>query len=122
MATRRRGARGGGPVPPTGVRASEGARVLPAATPPAQQGPSQAERLRQAMTPSRPGRIRFPDQINVDFFREAFAELRKVNWPTREQALRLTVLVIAVSVLVGMILGGIDYIFEKIFEFILGAG
>jgi preprotein translocase subunit SecE len=75
------------------------------------------------MTPSRPagGRL-LQERLNVTFFQEAVSELRKVHWPTREQARNLTMLVIGVSLAVGMILGAMDYVFEKIFEFVLRAG
>lgn len=52
-----------------------------------------------------------PKRDPVRFFRETFAELRKVTWPTRQEAVRLTVMVIIVSAVVGMLLGAIDYLF-----------
>ena len=77
--------------------------------------------MRQMMTPSRPGSGRLlQERLNLTFFQEAVAELRKVHWPTREQTRTLTLLVIAVSIAVGLLLGGIDLAFEKIFEAILG--
>ncbi|MBI2724306.1 MAG: preprotein translocase subunit SecE [Chloroflexi bacterium] len=42
------------------------------------------------------------------FVRDIFSELRKVTWPTREETLRLTVAVLAVSITIGMLLGGVD--------------
>ena len=44
----------------------------------------------------------------VQFLRECRTELRKVVWPTRQEATRLTLVVIAVSVVTGAILGGFD--------------
>jgi len=45
------------------------------------------------------------------------SELRKVVWPTRQETLYLTVVVIIVSVTVGLFLGGVDlglsWIMEK---------
>jgi preprotein translocase subunit SecE len=52
--------------------------------------------------------------------RDTRSELRKVVWPTREQAARLTGVVIAVSVAVGLVMGGLDYVFKWLFELILG--
>jgi preprotein translocase subunit SecE len=40
----------------------------------------------------------------VGYFRESAAELRKVNWPTRREAIQLTWLVIVVMIVVGLIL------------------
>ncbi len=49
-------------------------------------------------------------------FRETVAELRRVGWPSREQATRLTLLVIVISVSVGIILGVIDMAFGQLFR------
>jgi preprotein translocase subunit SecE len=48
------------------------------------------------------------------FLRETYDELTKVVWPTRNEVIRLTVVVIAISVLIGLYIGGLDYIFTKI--------
>lgn len=48
----------------------------------------------------------------IEFFREARGELIKVTWPTRQEVLRDTLIVIAVSVVVAVFLGGLDYIFS----------
>ncbi|MDO8618906.1 MAG: preprotein translocase subunit SecE [Candidatus Daviesbacteria bacterium] len=46
----------------------------------------------------------------LNFFYEARDEVNKIVWPSREQTVRYTVLVIIVTVAVGVILGGLDYI------------
>lgn len=46
------------------------------------------------------------------FFKEVRTELKKVAWPTRDQTLRYTLVVIGVSVAVAIFLGGLDYVFE----------
>jgi preprotein translocase SecE subunit len=48
------------------------------------------------------------------FFVEAYQELKKVNWPTPEQARNLTVLVLAVSFVVGLYIAFFDIIFGAI--------
>ena len=48
-------------------------------------------------------------------FVEVVAELRKAHWPTRQEAVRLSVLVLAVSIVVGLILGGLDLAFTQLF-------
>ena len=53
------------------------------------------------------------------FLGEVRAELRKVVWPTRREAATLTGLVILLSFVVGLILGGIDYVFAEIFRAVL---
>jgi preprotein translocase subunit SecE len=49
------------------------------------------------------------------FFSEVVAELRKAHWPTREEALRLSILVLIVCGVVGAILGVLDLAFTRLF-------
>jgi preprotein translocase subunit SecE len=51
------------------------------------------------------------DNAIVRTVRETRSELRKVVWPTREETLRLTVVVITISVIIGIILFSADSIF-----------
>lgn len=55
----------------------------------------------------------------LGFFKEAVAEFRKVQWPTRKQTVRLTVMVIAASILVGLFISGADYLFTEVIELLL---
>lgn len=55
----------------------------------------------------------------IIFLKEVKTELSKVVWPTRPQILKLTMVVIGVSVATGIFLGGIDYILTKVMEVIL---
>jgi len=49
------------------------------------------------------------------------AELRKAHWPTKQEALRLSLLVLIVCAIVGAILGALDYGFYRLFaDLILG--
>jgi len=57
----------------------------------------------------------------TQFLGEVRSELRKVVWPTRREAANLTVLVIAISVAMGVLLGTIDFLFSQLFRFIVGA-
>lgn len=45
------------------------------------------------------------------FLLEARQELRHVNWPTRQEAVRLTTVVIVLSLAVAVFLGAFDYLF-----------
>jgi preprotein translocase subunit SecE len=54
------------------------------------------------------------------FFQETVGELRKVSWPTRQEAIRLTEIVIIVIFIMAAILGGLDWIYAKVFGVILG--
>ncbi len=53
------------------------------------------------------------------FFRETFGELRRVVWPTRKQATRLTIIVVVISMFVGVLLGVVDLVFGRIFSFLV---
>ena len=48
------------------------------------------------------------------FLKEVQAELKKVTWPTQEQALRLTGIVVGVSLVVGLYIGVLDYALTEI--------
>jgi preprotein translocase subunit SecE len=54
------------------------------------------------------------------FFQETIGELRKVSWPTRREATRLTWIVIGVILVMAAVLGGLDWVYSKLFGLILG--
>ena len=54
------------------------------------------------------------------WWRETIGELRKVTWPTPREAWRLTKIVLLVMVIMGTILGGLDFIFTKLVGLVLG--
>ncbi len=58
-------------------------------------------------------------QSPVAFLKEVKTELAKVVWPTKKETIRLTTVVVGVSVSVGLFLGAIDYLLTKIMEIIL---
>ena len=47
---------------------------------------------------------------------ESKAELAKVTWPTRMQTLRLTIIVVVVSIIVGAYIAGLDALFATVAE------
>jgi len=49
----------------------------------------------------------------VVFLKEVKAELLKVVWPTRNEVVKLTIIVITVSVAIGLYIGGLDFVFTK---------
>ncbi len=54
--------------------------------------------------------------------RETLGELRKVNWPSREEATQLTIIVLVVLAASSMFLGALDYVFTSLFRLIVGGG
>ena len=51
----------------------------------------------------------------VTFLQETFSELRKSVWPSREETARLTVVVIVLSAVAAVFLGGLDQILDRSF-------
>ena len=54
----------------------------------------------------------------VRYIRETVGELRKVNWPTRAEAINLTIIVIVVCTVMAVILGAADYTFTRLLALI----
>ncbi len=53
------------------------------------------------------------------FFGEVISELKKVVWPTRKELTNLTLMVIIICVVVGAILGALDFGFFQLFNKLL---
>ncbi|MCK5181513.1 MAG: preprotein translocase subunit SecE [Dehalococcoidia bacterium] len=65
---------------------------------------------KKASTKSAPAK-----KSRFSFFPGVVAELRKAHWPTRQEALRLSILVLVVCAVVGAILGSLDLAFTELF-------
>ena len=48
------------------------------------------------------------------FFKEVNMEVKKVNWPSRQQVLNYTLIVLGISAAVALFLGGLDFVFTTI--------
>jgi preprotein translocase subunit SecE len=59
------------------------------------------------------------DNAIIRYFRETWFELRKVSWPTRREAVNLTVVVIVVTTVLSLILGVMDWVFSAAFGLFL---
>lgn len=55
----------------------------------------------------------------VSFLKETKIELKKVTWPTRKEAVRLTEVVLIVSLIVMVYLGVLDYLFNQLVKIFL---
>lgn len=44
----------------------------------------------------------------LNYFREAISELHRVSWPTRQQAVRISLIVLAVTFVFALTLGFLD--------------
>jgi preprotein translocase subunit SecE len=52
----------------------------------------------------------------IKFIKEAYIELRKVTWPSRQQVINYTTVVIIVSIVVAIFLGLLDMGFSSVIE------
>ncbi|MBI2051406.1 preprotein translocase subunit SecE [Candidatus Roizmanbacteria bacterium] len=57
---------------------------------------------------------------SAGFFGEIQDELKKVSWPTRRDTVRLTVVVIAISLIVAAYIGVLDVILAKVLQALTG--
>jgi len=57
--------------------------------------------------------VKFLQRILL-FFKEVRLEIKKVNWLTRQEVLRHTIVVVLFSLVVSVYLGALDYIFQWI--------
>lgn len=48
----------------------------------------------------------------INYFEESFQEMRKVTWPTRNQAMRLTMLVLIFCLVSAIVIGAMDAVFN----------
>lgn len=53
----------------------------------------------------------------VSFFKNSKAELRRITWPTRPEAMQTTLIIFAVTIVVSLILWGLDSIIVSIIGF-----
>ncbi len=62
--------------------------------------------------------VKEPNAV-VRYYRETVGELRKVVWPTREEAVRLTGIVLIVITTMAAVLGTFDYLFSQLVRFLI---
>ncbi len=55
----------------------------------------------------------------VRYLKEVRSEMSKVIWPTREQTINLTSIVLVVMVAMGIFLGIVDYIFGGLIQLLI---
>jgi preprotein translocase subunit SecE len=50
----------------------------------------------------------------IRYLKETRAELRKVHWPTQQEARTLTLVVLSVTVAMAFLLGLLDFVFDRL--------
>jgi preprotein translocase subunit SecE len=51
-------------------------------------------------------------QTRTSFFKGVKSEFKKISWPDRQSTLKQSVAVVAISVVVGVLIAVLDYIFQ----------
>jgi len=59
-----------------------------------------------------------PNKI-ITYLKEVNLEIKKISWPTRNETVRYTMLVIGVSVVIALFLGGVDSLFRSLLNKII---
>lgn len=50
----------------------------------------------------------------ISYLQESKLEFKRVNWPTRQETIKMTVMVIALSLMVAIFLGLLDTLFNSL--------
>lgn len=58
-------------------------------------------------------------QTVTNYFRESFQELNRVSWPTRNQAVRITGIVLVFSLISAIFIAVVDFLFLTAFNLLL---
>lgn len=63
--------------------------------------------------------VKKPNKIQK-WWNETVGELRKVTWPTKEEALKMTKIVTIVVLATAVFLGVVDFVFSRLVGLVLG--
>ena len=55
----------------------------------------------------------------IKYLQETIGELKHVSWPTRQETTKLTIIVIAISIVVALYVGGLDFAFTNLLKIII---
>jgi len=75
-----------------------------------------ADRSSKAVSEAKQSIVAQRTQPMRQMFRDSWSEMKKVNWPDQQTTRNLTVVVIGISTVLGILLGGIDFLLEKLFQ------
>jgi preprotein translocase SecE subunit len=51
----------------------------------------------------------------INFLKEVAVIFKSITWPKKEALIQLTIVVISISIIISLILGGFDYLFTNSF-------
>lgn len=91
---------------------SRAIRRHPLSTKPTKKaGPTKPVRPAKGTTPPRAGKG-LRARLTPRWIEDIISELRKVTWPSRQETVNLTMVVLVVAIAIGFLLGGIDMLFN----------
>ncbi len=73
-----------------------------------------AKETKKAARPAKATPVTTKKPSRLRFFPEAVNELRRAHWPSRREAIRLSLMVAAVCIVVGAALGAVDFAFTRL--------
>jgi preprotein translocase subunit SecE len=78
--------------------------------------PERQPETKRKPAPQRDAPRKSPKSQNalIRYFQDTGDELRKVSWPTREQAIRLTLIVLGSTVAAALFFGVLDLLFQRL--------
>jgi preprotein translocase subunit SecE len=74
------------------------------------------EKKESKRTDKRPEKKGGESNFLVRYLRQTRGELRKVTWPTREESMRLTAIVLGVTAVMSIFLGVLDFVFANLVQ------
>jgi len=80
---------------------------------------SRSQQVRPGQQPVKQQTGRKSDQQRGQFVRESYAELKKVDWPSRNQTFQGVVVVLVACAIVGAYLWGLDQIIRPLVDKVL---
>jgi preprotein translocase SecE subunit len=95
------------------------------------QADAAAETARAAESTSRPPKPTAPKEVDASkprsslslrmerirrLIQDTWSEIKKITWPDGDTVRRLTALVLVMATVLGLLLGGIDYVLLKVFD------
>lgn len=106
------------------VKSKPSTQPKTAAQPAVAEKPKAVEKARVAEKPKATEKAKSPEKSRqpnalVRWWRETMGELRKVTWPTPEEAWRLTKIVLVVMFGMSLVLGLLDFLFSWLIRLIL---
>lgn len=54
----------------------------------------------------------------IKFLREVRAEVKRITWPSKEEAKKAIIAVFVVAIAAIILVGSVDFVFKNLFEFI----